>query len=156
WWQSWWGLATELLGHPARREMLGANAQQRRNFLLTAGDSIPAARCKGTPRWQTRESRWLPINLLELLLARFVPTGSRTQQAHGIGVAWPGINVTCWPLLHQLPGIHHVDPIGIACHHPKVVRNQDHGNPQATGEVFHQLQNLSLNGDVEGGGRLIR
>ncbi len=71
-------------------------------------------------------------------------------------MAWPGINVTCPPLLNQLPSIHDVDQIGIACHYSKVVRNQDHGNTQATGEVFHQLQNLGLNGDVQGCGRLIR
>jgi hypothetical protein len=57
--------------------------------------------------------------------------------------------------LSDLPGVHHRDPVGASGDHPQIVGDQDHRHAQALPQVVDQLQDLLLDGHVQGGGRLV-
>ena len=53
------------------------------------------------------------------------------------------------------PGIHHVDPLGVARHHAEIVRDDDERHVEPARQPVHQLQDLRLDGHVERGRRLV-
>ena len=57
--------------------------------------------------------------------------------------------------LDDLSGIHDVHAVRVAGHDAQVVRDDDEGDAHAFGEVFHQLENLGLDGDVQSCRRFI-
>ena len=70
-------------------------------------------------------------------------------------MTWLAIDVPGVALLDDSAGVHDVDPVCVTGHHSKIVRNEDQRHPEAPGQGLHQLEDLSLDGDVERGGRLI-
>src|SRR6266446_3406324 len=115
----------------------------------------PAPLPEGTPCRQVHQVRRLSLYGVQLLGPGQVKPGDRVQQPQGIGVAGVPIDISGRPPLNDFAGIHNVDPIGVAGHHPQVVRNDKKGNSVLPAEILHQIQYLGLNGDVQGGGRLI-
>src|SRR5438094_3479070 len=65
------------------------------------------------------------------------------------------IDIPGCPPLDDFAGIHNVDPIGVASHDTQVVRNDEKRDPILPTEILHQIEYLSLNGDVECCGRLV-
>ena len=57
--------------------------------------------------------------------------------------------------LHDVPGVHDGHPVGDVGHHPEVVGDEDHRQVIFDPQVFEQLQDLGLDGDVQGGGGLV-
>ena len=57
--------------------------------------------------------------------------------------------------LDDVAGVHDVDAIGDAGHHPQVVGDHDDGHAKLVPEALDQIENLRLDGDVEGRGRLV-
>jgi hypothetical protein len=59
------------------------------------------------------------------------------------------VNLLGGPHFDDLARIHDVHPIGIAGDHAEVVGDDDQGHAKAPGQVFHQLQDLRLDGHVQ-------
>ena len=57
--------------------------------------------------------------------------------------------------LHDVAGVHHRHPVGDVGHHAQVVGDQDHRQLVLDPQVLEQLQDLGLDGDVQGGGGLV-
>ena len=66
-----------------------------------------------------------------------------------------GIDVTCVTFLDDAPRVHDIDPVRIACHHAQIVCNDDQPNVHFPAQALHELQNLCLDCDVQGGGGLV-
>ena len=77
------------------------------------------------------------------------------QQMAGVGVARAVEDLGHRPLLDQLAPGHHRDPLGEAAHDGEVVRDQQDRHAEPRLQLLQQLQDLRLDGDVEGGGRLV-
>ena len=80
-----------------------------------------------------------------------VPSRPRGIGMPGAFVEQPGVRA----FDHQA-AVHHHDTVRKAGHYPEVVRDPDDRHARLAPEPFHQIQDLRLNGDVEGGGRLVR
>src|SRR6266481_5788190 len=128
---------------------------QRRYLLRASLYGKPASLPEGAPCRQVHQVRRLSLYRVQLLGPGQVEPGDGVQQPHCIGVAGVPIDISGRPPLNDFAGIHNVDPIGVAGHHPQVVRNDKKGNSVLPAEILHQIQYLGLNGDVQGGGRLI-
>ena len=58
-------------------------------------------------------------------------------------------------LLDDPPRVHHDDPLRHLRDHPEVVGDEDDRRSGALLQLVHQVEDLGLDGDVEGGGRLV-
>ena len=58
-------------------------------------------------------------------------------------------------MLDDLAGVHHVDPVAHLGHHAQVVGDEQHGRAGLGPQVAHEVEDLGLHGDVQGGGRLV-
>ena len=87
--------------------------------------------------------------------ARPVEPRHGLQQAERVRVPRRAEHRIGGALLDDAAGIHHVDAVGVARDDAEIVGDDHQGDPEALAEVFHQLQDLGLDGDVERGGRLV-
>ena len=60
-----------------------------------------------------------------------------------------------WSLFHHLPLTHYQDIIGDMTDHGQIVGDEHIGEPLVTLQFFQQIQNLGLDGYVQGGDRLV-
>ncbi|WP_337827018.1 hypothetical protein [Pseudonocardia sp. UM4_GMWB1] len=58
-------------------------------------------------------------------------------------------------LLHDLPGVHHHDPLAHLGDHAEVVGHQQDAHPELGLHARQQLEDLRLDRHVQGGGRLV-
>ena len=79
----------------------------------------------------------------------------RRQQRPGIGLLRRGEQLAHPILLHLLTAAHHQHPVGDLRHHAHVVSDEDHPHLHFPLQHADQLQDLRLDGDVEGGSGLI-
>lgn len=79
----------------------------------------------------------------------------RRQQRPGIGLLRRGKQLAHPILFHLFAAAHHQHPVGNLRHHAHVVSNEDHPHLHLPLQHADQLQDLRLNGDVEGGGGFI-
>ncbi len=56
---------------------------------------------------------------------------------------------------HDLPGIHDRQPVSDSRHDSQIMGNQDHGHVELALQILQQMENLGLDGDVQGGSRFI-
>ena len=136
----WWTLDTTWSG--------GDSCWQRATAILAAGPEVAAL---GHVDEVWREA----FDGLQPVLAHLVQAGHRLQQAEGVGVAGVAVQLAGGGRLHDLAGVHHVDPVGVAGHDPQVVGDDDDRRPQVAGQLGEQFQDLGLDGHVQGGGRLV-
>ena len=59
------------------------------------------------------------------------------------------------PLLHHLAGVEHGHLVGDAAHDAEVVADEERGEAAPRLQLLQQVEDLRLDGDVEGGGRLV-
>jgi hypothetical protein len=59
-------------------------------------------------------------------------------------------------LFHNLTGIHHGYSRSMMGNHTQIVRNEQHGHARVFLQSPHEIENLRLDGDIQGGGRFIR
>src|SRR3546814_1586436 len=57
------------------------------------------------------------------------------------------------PLLDHAAGVHHHDPVAESGNDAEVVGDHDDGGAEIALQVGQQIEDLRLDGDVEGGGR---
>ena len=77
------------------------------------------------------------------------------EQMAGVGVARPVEHLRHLALLDQLALGHDADPVGEAADDGEVVGDEQDRHAEPGLEVLEQLQDLRLDGDVQGGGRLV-
>ena len=81
--------------------------------------------------------------------------GNGAQQADRVGVTRVAIDVARTALLNELSGIHDVDSIRIARDHAQIMGDEHQGDATCTGEVFHELEDLRLNGHIQSRRRFV-
>ena len=64
-------------------------------------------------------------------------------------------NVESRALLHHPPRPHHRHPVGHLCDDAHIVSDQQDSRAEIGAELPHELEDLSLDGDIERGGRLV-
>ena len=56
----------------------------------------------------------------------------------------------------HIPQIHHTDPVAHISHHPQIMGDEQISQVEFAMQFFEQIQNLSLDGDIQGRGWLIQ
>ena len=84
-----------------------------------------------------------------------VDAGRRAQQSGGVGVCRGGVEVGGGSVLDDLAGVHHGDAVADAGDDAEVVGDQQHADVEPALQVGEQIEDLRLDRDVEGGGRLV-
>ena len=69
------------------------------------------------------------------------------QRAGEDGLGRPGFD--------DLPGIHHGHPVAECGDHAEIMGDQQNGGPELRVQLLQEMKDLSLDGDVEGGRRLV-
>ncbi len=88
-----------------------------------------------------------PLWLLDLRQA--------VEQPPSVGVLRTGEELAGGPLLNDPPGVHHRDLVAHLGNHPEVVGDEEHRRAGGALQRAHQLQDLSLDRNVERGRRLV-
>ena len=91
----------------------------------------------------------------QLLFVVQVQARHRVHQRPGVGVVRVVEDVVAAALFDDLARVHDDDVIGHIGHDTQVVGDHDDGHAELLLQLLHQLQNLRLDGDVQGGGRLV-
>ena len=113
------------------------------------------ARGKGAAAGQLRQVGRLAFDGHQLLCGVAVQTRHAGHQAPGIGVARVGIQLGRGRRFDHTAGVHHHHAVSVARHHAQVVCDEDERRPRALRQVFQQIKNLRLHGDVQRGGGFI-
>src|SRR3546814_10384975 len=79
----------------------------------------------------------------------------RFQQTECVGMLRAIEDVAHRPLLDHAAGVHHHDPVAESGNDAEVVGDHDDGGAEIALQVGQQIEDLRLDGDVEGGGRQI-
>ena len=82
--------------------------------------------------------------------------GHGPEQAHRVGHPGVVVDIVHRAGFHGLAGVHHHDVVGHAGHHAKVVRDHHDGGAGFLLRGVQHLEDLGLDGDVQGRRRLIR
>ena len=135
--------------------MAGADTFQGWNFMLAAIDGKGTARLEGAAVTQLGHVGGMTNDRLQPRAPRLVQAGDGIQQAAGIGMPGPVIDIRRYPAFNDASGVHHIDPVGIARHDAQIMGNNDQGNAHAAGQFLHQFQYLGLNGHIQGGRRFV-
>ena len=96
----------------------------------------------------------LPLDHAQPVLPADTP-GDRLHQLDRVRMARPAQHRFAGADLRHPPRVHHADAVAHLIDHAQVVGDQQQGHPELMLEVLHQLQNLSLHGDVQGRGGLV-
>ena len=81
--------------------------------------------------------------------------GDGLQQPPGVRVLRVVENLVARAVLGDFAGVHDADLVGHLVDDPQIMRDEQDGHAGLALEIFHQGQNLGLDGDVQGGGRLV-
>src|SRR5215469_466481 len=127
------------------------------------GRRLPGASLYGKPASlpecasgrQVQQIRRLSLYRVQLLGPGQVKSRDRVQQSQGVRMAGVPIDVSGRPPLDDFARIHNVDPISVAGHDTQIVRDDEQGDPVLPAEILHQIQDLGLNGYVQGRGRFV-
>lgn len=90
------------------------------------------------------------------LFPPMVPLGDRGEKGLGIGVHGGVVDIFGIPQLHDAAQIHDADPIADVADHIEVVRDKEVRELQVFLKSHEQIENLGLDGDIQGGYRARR
>ena len=90
-----------------------------------------------------------------LVPGREVGDRDGAQERLRVGVLGVGEQLVRGRQLHALPEVHHHDLVGDVLHHAHVVGDEHVGQAQFLLQVHEQVQDLGLDGHVQGGDRLV-
>ena len=79
----------------------------------------------------------------------------RGQQRGGVGVAGMGVKLRCVGEFDDPPQVHDRDPVTDVLDHRQVVGDEHVGEAELALEVGEQVEDLRLDGNVQGGHRLV-
>ena len=126
---------------------------------VTAGVALDlvlelAAGVEGAARGQVEQAGRRALDRLELLEVLGV-RGQRLEQTVGVRVRRLGQHLLGAALLDAATGVHHEDVVGRLGHDREVVGDEDDRRAELLLEVVDEVEDLRLDGDVEGGRRLV-
>ena len=116
---------------------------------------VLAARCESAALGQVGRIGHQAGNGLKLG-GTVTDVGQRVEQALGVGMLGVVEHITQSASLHDTAGVHNGDLITDVCHDTQVVGDHDHGHLALIAQLLHHAQDLSLNGNVQSGGGLVR
>ena len=90
------------------------------------------------------------------LAVQGIQLGGRLGQHLGIGVGGVLEDGLGGAHLHVAAQVHHHHPVGDVAHHPQIVGDEQHRQLQLPLELGKQIDDLGLDGYVQGGYRLVR
>ena len=131
------------------------NGLQSRLHLVAALRCHGAARREGAARGDGRQRRGRALDGDEPVVGRLVGLGHRAQKAHGVGLHRMGKERVHVGALHDAPGVHHADVVCSAGHHGQIVGDEHHGGAGLFLGHGEHVQDLGLDGHVEGRGGLV-
>ena len=129
------------------------NEENRRLPLIINGHGIFVAGGKGIPLGRVQHIGRRAGDGVQPLPAGRVRGG--TQQRPGIGMAGIVENFLGGTVLHHLAGVHHRHIVGHLGNHTKIVGNEQHGKLPLLLQPIQKLQNLGLDGHIQGGGGFV-
>jgi hypothetical protein len=145
----------QFAGPDAGGEVVRLDFHQRRQCGGAGIEARPAAGREAAAGRRIEKAGRQALDGLELVGAGPVEARHRAQEPDGVGMAGAGEDVLRRALLDHLAGIHDVDAVGIARHHAEIVGDDDQRDAEAPRQILHQLEDLGLDGDVEGGRGLV-
>ena len=134
--------------------MTGGDLHQRRNRLALVAGILAALEEAALVRHIDGRSD-LALDGDALLLYAQLGNGDGGQQRLGIGVQGIGKQLLGGRFFHDLAQVHDGDIIGEVVDHSQVVGDEDIGEPQLFLKLLQQIQDLGLNGDIQGRDRLV-
>ncbi len=140
----WQATRSSVVAHRERRWHVGA----QRLGIRTAGTEAAAG------RRIDRVGRVAAERRLFRSAAR-VHRRHRREQRFCIGVSRLAIDAADRSQLHDLPKIHHHDPVADEAHHVQIVRDEDVGQVEALLQIDEQVQHLRLDRFVESRHRFV-
>ena len=88
-------------------------------------------------------------------LSGSVKAGDGVEEPQSIGMVGAAIDRRGRTDLDGAAGVHDKDTVCVAGHDAEIVGDEDHGRTRFFGELGQELQDLRLDGDVEGGSGLV-
>src|SRR4051794_13702896 len=82
--------------------------------------------------------------------------GHGGQERHRVRVERPGVELLRRRRLDDPPEVHHRDPVADVAHDGQVVGDEQVGEPEPALQPLEQVDDLRLDGDVQGGDGLVR
>ena len=134
-----WPGACSTDGGTSRAHSSAASGQ--RGWKAQPGGHLPRLRhpCRGWPAGACRAAG----------------VGDGLQQEAGVGVQRLAEQPLARGALHDPPGVDHRDAVGDLVHHPQVVGDEQHPQPQPVAQPEDEPQDLALQGDVQRRGGLV-
>ncbi len=111
---------------------------------------------EGTAGRRVQQVRYRSGNGIQAAFSFPVYSGRRVEKSHRIRV--PGMVKQCFygSFFNNFSGIHYGCFLGDMGDNSQIVTDQDHSHAEGFYQVPDQLENLRLDGNVQGGGGLIR
>ena len=141
----------------AERAVLAGGLEGRANApAVVAAPAEKASRLERTAFGKPGEIRRLSFDGAESLLRCGIQPGNAPVERARVGVSRSPESSRDRCRLHHPAGVHHGHAVRVGRDEPEVVADEDHAHPEVRLELRQQLEDLGLDGDVEGGGGLVR
>ena len=88
-------------------------------------------------------------------LSRRVGDRHRGEKSLGVGVARTTQDLLGFANLYDVPEVHDGDAVGNQLNNRQVMRDEKVGQSEIRLDVHHQVDDLRLNGDIQGGNRFV-
>ena len=151
----------QLVGEVARRAVAGAGTGDRGEGGPFGGARLrpgrpEAAGVEGAAAGDADERGRLPDDAVEALVLRAaVDAGQRSEETERVGVPRVVEDVVDGADLGLPPGVHHHDAVGHSRDDAQVVGDEKDRRVRAVLDALEDIEDLGLDGDVEGGGGLV-
>jgi hypothetical protein len=135
--------------------VVSSDFDQGRQFAHTIRDAKLAAWLEGAARRHCVQRGYGSFDGLERSGAVGPKVGDGAQQAASVGVRGRLKNVVLGGKFYQVAGIHHRNSVGDLRNYREIVRDEKHSQAELGAEFCQQVENLSLDGDIERGRGLV-
>ncbi len=135
--------------------MCGADFYQRRELDGAGGDAEWAAGFEGASGRELGDGRDGAFDGREGQGAVGRESGDGAQQSLSVGMSGGLENVGLGAEFDQAAGVHDGDAIGYVRDDGEIVRDEKHRQSEFVAKVVEQVEDLLLDGDIEGGGGLV-
>ena len=139
-----------LYPQPAGRAVVFADLHIGRHLLEADLHGVLTPGGEGAALWRIEHVHRRSLDGDEPLMALGVHPGHGAQQPHGVGVRGVIEDIVHRSLFHHLTGVHDADLVADLGHHAQIVGNKDDAHMRLFLEVLHELQDLGLDGHIQG------
>ena len=140
--------------HPGLGLVRGRHVKERRLLQEIDVERLMVAGSEGIAHHLVEQVRRGTIDGGQLF-ALDAQLRQRAQQRPGVGMPCIEENLVDHADFHNLAGVHNRHTVGHVGHHAQVVGDIDDGHVLLALQLADQIQNLRLDGHIQGGGRLV-